>query len=511
MGDGNAHSRLAVRSPDASPTLIFPFVMNPLRTCLVLLSLAALPLPSAAASLPAPARPNIVLILADDLGWGSLGSYGADPALVRTPHCDRLAREGIRFTDANTPASVCSPTRYAVLTGRYCWRTSLKHEVLNVNSPLHIETSRVTLASLLQRAGYRTAGVGKWHLGYGTTKADYTGELRPGPLEVGFDHFFGVPSNHGDLTGVFIEDHQVAGLRSPQLKPFGANFYGGKPFMGLDAPQREDETVMSRLTARAIAEMERPGRPFFLYYAPVAVHEPVTPSAETKGTSQAGPYGDWIHEFDLNVGRLLAALDRLGIADQTLVILTSDNGGENKATRDRTQLRAQEAGLRLNGSWRAGKHSIYEGGFRVPFLARWPGKIPAGVVSSEMINLADLLATTAALVGAPLPAPGEGAEDSVNQLPALLGQKAATPRRQHMVVHSADGVFAVRHGPWKWVEGQPSKPKPPAARAIEFTPQLFNLADDPQEQRNVLAQHPEIARDLAAYLAGIRARGFSRE
>lgn len=481
--------------------------MNRPRLLLVACAWLLAPLCGAAVA-PVPARPNIVLILADDLGWGSLGSYGARPDLVRTPHCDRLAREGIRFIDANTPDSVCSPTRYAVLTGRYCWRTSLKHEVLNVNSPLHIEPTRLTLPSLLSRHGYRTAGVGKWHLGYGTAKPDYADELRPGPLEIGFDHYFGVPSNHGDLTGVYVDDHRVAGLRSANVRPFGANFYGGKPFMGLDAPQRDDKTVMATLTDRAIGWLEQQKEPFFLYFAPVAVHEPITPSDQTAGSSKAGPYGDWIHELDLSVGRLLDALDRLKQTQNTLVILTSDNGGENKKTRDGTQLQAQAAGLALNGRWRAGKHSIFEGGFRVPFLARWPGRIPAGSVSSQTINLVDLLATTAAIIGAPLPPAAQGAEDSMDVLPALLGRDA--PVRPHLIVHSADGVFAVRRANWKYIEGRPSKPKPPPARATEFRPQLYDLASDPQEQRDVLRDHPEIARELAALLESARDRGFSR-
>jgi arylsulfatase A len=164
-------------------------------------------------------KPNVVIILADDFGYGSTNAYGADPKLVRTPHLDRLAQEGRRFTDANTTSSVCSPTRYALMTGRYAWRTSLKFGVLNVNAPLHIETTRPNLAALFKKHGYQTAAVGKWHLGYGVGKPDYTGELKPGPLELGFDYHFGVPSNHGDMTGVFVENHRVFGLRSAQIKP----------------------------------------------------------------------------------------------------------------------------------------------------------------------------------------------------------------------------------------------------------------------------------------------------
>ena len=458
-------------------------------------------------------KPNIVFILSDDFGWGSASCYGADPKLVRTPNIDRLAREGRRFTDACAPASVCSPTRYAVLTGRYCWRTPLKYEVLGVFDPLWIEPTRVTVAPLLKQHGYHTAAIGKWHLGYGSSKpVDYTKLLRPGPLSVGFDFHLGIPSNHGDVTGIYVDCEHVQGLRSAKLTPVGACYYGGKPFLGLDAPQRKDEDVMEVLTNRAvdwIAE-QTPSQPFFLYFTPVAVHEPVTPSDATKGSSQAGPYGDWIHELDRSVGKLLAALDQHQLAENTLVIFTSDNGGENKKTRSGEQIAAIAAGLKMNGDWREGKHSIYEGGFREPYLARWPGKIPAGTICDETISLVDTLATVAAIVGAPLPPPAHGAEDSYNILPALLGAKLDAPLRPALVEHSADGVFAVRAGPWKWIEGHCAKPKPPKARTNEFREQLYNLHDDPAEQHNVLVQHPDVAQRLAALLEKYRREGFSR-
>ena len=280
--------------------------------------------------------PNIVVILSDDYGYGSATCYGADSAVIRTPNIDRLAQQGRRFTDANTTSSVCSPTRYSMLTGRYCWRTSLKHEVLGTTSPLHIEPGRLNLASLLKKYGYCTAAIGKWHLGYGSAaKVSFTQELKPGPLEIGFDYHFGVPSNHGDISGVYVENRRVFGLQSDRLDPerTGTNFKG-RPFLGLDAPQRVDEDVMPLLTTKAVEWIESQSAqvPFFLYYTPVAIHNPVTPSAKTKGTSQAGPYGDWIHELDDSVGRVLDALDRKGFAENTLVLFTSDNGGVNKPT-----------------------------------------------------------------------------------------------------------------------------------------------------------------------------------
>jgi len=465
--------------------------------------------PTRGAAAPAPVPPNIVLILADDFGYGSANCYGAPETLIRTPNLNRLAREGIRFTDASTPASVCSPTRYTLLTGRYCWRTSLKYEVLNVRAPLHIEPTRPTIASMLKGLGYRTAIVGKWHLGYQSEKTDYTKPLRPGPQDIGFDYQFAVPSNHGDVTGVYVEGDRVAGLRSATLYPGKYKNWKGKPQMGLDAPQRVDVDVMPTLTAKAVAwlKQQTPDTPFFLYYAPVAVHNPVTPSAKTRGTSRVGPYGDWIHELDASVGAVLATLDEQGLADNTLVLFTSDNGGERFGD---DQTAAQKAGLKPMGPLKGDKHTIWEGGFRVPYIVRWPGRVPAGAVCNEMVSLADTFATVAALVGAPMPPAAQGAEDSFNVLPAWLGQQHDSPLRPHMVLHSADGVFAIRQGPWKWIEGKPAKPKPPKARSDEFHPQLYNLANDLGETEDVGEANPAVATELQALLDRCRDAGQTR-
>jgi arylsulfatase A-like enzyme len=458
-------------------------------------------------------RPNIVFILADDFGYGSLNCNGADQKLIRTPNMDRIAKEGIRFTDANTPSSVCSPSRYAVLTGRYCWRTSLQYEVLPTNAPLHIEMTRVTMSSLLKQEGYSTAAIGKWHLGYGTGKTNFTNELTPGPLELGFDYHFGVPQNHGDASGVFVENHSVFGLRSKEIKPIGNNPYG-RPFMGIDAPQRVDTEVMDVLTDHAADWIGKQSaeKPFFLYFTPVAVHEPVTPSARRKGSSAAGAYGDWIHDLDDSVGRVLKALDDGKFTGNTLVILSSDNGGVFMTAGDRAEAVAYRAGLHVNGEWRGGKHGIYQGGFRVPFLARWPGKIAPNTTSAETINLVDMLATVAAVVEKPIPVGPEGAADSHNALPALLGKKLTGPVRSSMISHSADGVFAIRQGEWKYVEGKAAKPEKliPAARKGEVAQQLYNLRDDPKEQKNLIDDRRDVAAKLADLLSTQRAKGSSR-
>jgi arylsulfatase A len=466
--------------------------------------------PQSRAAADSAKHPNIVLILADDWGYGSANCYGADKRHIRTPNIDRVAAEGVRFTDANTPSSICSPSRYAVMTGRYCWRTSLKDGVLSVFSPLHIETDRLTMASLLKSQGYRTAAVGKWHLGYGSAaRTDYTRPLTPGPLQIGFDYHFAIPQNHGDVTGIYVENESVAGLRSAKVTPFGKSYYG-RPYVGIDAPQRTNETAMEVLTNHAVDWLDRQDdqTPFFLYFTPVAVHEPTTPSAATRGTSGVGPYGDWIHDLDHSVGRILNILEDKGLAKDTLLIFSSDNGGVLLTNGDRPEAVAYRAGLRVNGDWRAGKHSIYQGGFRVPFMVRWPGRSPAGATCDETICLVDMLATVAAITGQPLPPRDKGAEDSVNVLPTLLGQKIAQPLRQSMISHSADGIFAIRQGPWKFIEGKPSVPpnRVPALRKADMARQLYNLKDDPAEQHNVIDAHPEIAAGLQDLLSTTRGK-----
>ena len=455
-------------------------------------------------------RPNIVIILADDLGYGSLNSYGADESHIRTPHIDRLAEQGRRFTDANTPSSVCSPTRYGLLTGRYDWRTNQKHGVINTTDPLHIDTSRSTIASLLKSAGYRTAAIGKWHLGYGAKKADFTKPLTPGPLDVGFDYHFAVPQNHGDASGVYVRNRKVVGLRSDRNVPAGKSPYG-RDYMGIDAPQRVDENVMDELTTDAIKWLEKQNSntPFFLYFAPVAIHFPYTPSDKTKGVSGTGLYGDWIHELDLSVGRILDAIDRMKATEETLVIFTSDNGGVLMTEGQRPEAEAYRAGLRPNSHWRGRKHSIYEGGFRVPFLIRWPRRVQPGTVCDETINLVDIYATLAALIDHTVSRDEDVAEDSFNVLPAIVGEPHEEPLRPSMIVHSPNGNFAIRRGPWKYVEGKPSPTLKRIPRRDEVHAQLYNLRDDPGEQHNVINDHPDVVELLASLLGEQRASGRS--
>jgi hypothetical protein len=334
---------------------------------------------------------------------------------------------------------------------------------------------------------------------------------------------------------VFVENRFVYGLRTGKI-PAGMKLHGpdsddpnfkatygsedtegGKAtFLDLDAPRRVNERVMPLLTTKAAEwiTQQKKGTPFFLYYTPVAVHNPVTPEKDIAGQSKAGPYGDWILELDRSVGGVLKALDDKGIAQDTLVIFTSDNGGVYTPTRDTVQTQAFKAGLKVNAGLRGGKHDVWEGGFKVPFITRWPAKIPAGTECSDMISLADILATTAAIVGEKLPAAATGAEDSFNALPAFIGTKDAASTRDHMFIHSSDGVFAIRKGPWKWIEGIPVSDIKLGARkahATQFKPQLYNVKEDPAETKDVSAQNPEVVKELSALVNRYRDGGYSRE
>jgi arylsulfatase A len=317
------------------------------------------------------------------------------------------------------------------------------------------------------------------------------------------------------MTRVFVENHRVFGLRSDKLTPSP-----GK--LGLDAPERDDPQTMEQLTDRAVAwiEKQRGGAvPFFLYFAPVAVHELVTPSLQTSGSSKAGPYGDFIHDLDLSVGRILNALDKAGAADDTLLIFTSDNGGVvAQASKSNSQKEAMDAGLKINGALRGGKHDVWEGGFRVPFIARWPRRIPSGNTSNQMIGVVDLFATIAAVVGETNLDRATTAPDSVNVLSAFTGEPQQ-PLRSDLLFQSANGVYAIRSGPWKWIEGVPAVPpgankKAPgrnSPKAEQFKPQLINLQNDPGETTDVSAQHPEVVQRLSETLRRHRESGFSRQ
>eukprot|EP00913_Durusdinium_trenchii_P013372 g12553.t1 len=365
---------------------------------------------------------------------------------VPTPHMNRFAKSGMRFTDAHTPSSVCTPTRYGVLTGRYAWRTKLKKGVLWGYSPALIDTKRMTLASLLKSKGYHTACIGKWHLGLGTDeKTDYTKPLHPCPNDYGFDYFFGIPASLDMDPYVYVENDRVVAeptltvKRSEQARRGGGGFWRGGPI----APGFKHAEVLPMITRRATGfikgrSLKYSDKPFFLYLPLSAPHTPWLPTKEFRGKSGAGTYGDFAVQVDDTVGQVLQTLDRLDMTQNTLVIVTSDNGAHW------TPADIKKFGHRANRELRGQKADAWEGGHRVPFLVRWPGVVKANTVSNETICLTDLLATVAAVVDTPLPE--NAGEDSFSILPVLKGETLKRPIRTETVHHSVSGMFAIRHG-----------------------------------------------------------------
>jgi arylsulfatase A-like enzyme len=454
--------------------------------------------------------PNIVLILADDLGYGDLKCYN-DQSKIPTPRIDRLAAEGMRFRDAHTPSAVCSPTRYGLLTGRYAWRTRLKSGVLNGYSPALIEPGRTTLASLLQSHGYRTACVGKWHLGFGVDEpVDYGARLTLSPNSVGFDESFVLPASLDMPPYVFIEDGRPTVAPSQTIAGSAMRRHGGNGFWreGAIAPGFRHVDTLPTLVERAVRFVKQQTRekPFFLYFPLTAPHTPWMSIHEFRGRSGAGHYGDFVAQVDASVGMLLDALEQQQLADDTLVILTSDNGAHWLPSD------IAEWGHRANANWRGQKADIWEGGHRVPFIVRWPGIVAPASQSDQLICLTDVLATTAAIVGHPL-ARDEG-EDSVSILSVLAKGKSEVPPRAAIVHHSADGTFAVRQGPWKLATklGSHGFSEPKHVEPMPGGPQgqLYHLGEDPAESRNRWLDEPDIVDRLTRLLSGYQSQGYSR-
>ncbi len=470
-------------------------------------------------------QPNIIVILADDIGYGDLGCYGA--TRFQTPNVDRLARGGLRFTDGHATAATCTPSRYSLLTGEYAWRKK-GTSILPGDAALILPPGRTTLPALLQRAGYRTAVIGKWHLGLGSGKLDWNQDLKPGPLEIGFDHAFIIPATGDRVPCVYVEDHRVVGLDpGDPLRVSYQEKVGSEP-TGKDHPEMlkmhpskghdqtivngisrigsmaggkaarwTDEDMADTLTRKAIGFIEKnKARPFFLYFATHDIHVPRVPHPRFAGKTDMGPRGDAIVQFDWCVGEILAALDRLGLAEDTLIILSSDNGPVvDDGYRDDAVRRLGDH--RPAGRWRGGKYSTFEGGTRLPFLVRWPRRVRPGV-SDALVCQVDLLASLAALTGQQL---DEAAgPDSFEILSALLGE--AKTGRTHLV-ENGNGL---RLGVWKFIQGG-AQGKMKAAEPA----QLFNLADDPGETTNLAARHPERVAEMTALLQQIRAAGRSRK
>jgi arylsulfatase A-like enzyme len=464
-------------------------------------------------------KPNIVLILADDLGYGDVRCFNPQ-SKIPTPNLDRLASQGMRFTDAHSSSAVCTPTRYSLLTGRYNWRSRLQNGVLGGLSPRLIEPGRLTVAEVLRRNGYATAAIGKWHLGMDWVKApgenvselsietpkqvrnvDYTRPIRNGPNSVGFQYYFGISASLDMVPYTFIANDRVTQLPTIDKSfPMTLGNEAKRTRHGPAAPDFEASEVLPELTRRAVGYIaERAGKgPFFLYVALNAPHTPVLPTTEWQGKSGINPYADYVMQTDDSIGQILGALGQHGLASNTLVVATSDNGCSPEANFH--QLAA--AGHYPSFVFRGTKADIFDGGHRVPLIVTWPGWIAAGTTNDSLAGLVDFMATCADLVGAKLP-PNAG-EDSISLLPGLLG-KRHTPVRDSLIHHSINGSFAIRQGKWKLVlcpdSGGWSAPRP-GSQAAKGMPeaQLYNLETDIAETNNLHASHPEVVARLQALL-----------
>lgn len=486
------------------------------KAALISLALGIIPLVASAGQ----ANPNVVYILADDMGIGDLGCYNPE-SKIPTPHMDALAAIGMRFTDAHSGSAVCTPTRYGLLTGRYCWRTRLKSGVTWGASPCLIPPDRMTVASLLKKHGYNTACVGKWHVGLdwatkepGVTltdnwqkdvpKIDFSKPIRLGPPQLGFDYFFGIPASLDMPPYVYVQNDRVTAAPTGMVEG-----KSGKPYIreGIAAPGFNERDVLPEMTRRALAWLDKQSAdtPFFLYFPLPAPHTPVVPIEKFRGKSKAGEYGDFVVQCDWVVGQVIETLKQRGVANNTLLIVTSDNGSSPHGFPIKEEIQYQHATSHI---YKGRKSHTYEGGHRVAFIASWPARMKAGSVCDEPICHTDLLATCAEIVGEKLP-DGAG-EDSVSILPLLEGRKLDGPLREAVVHHSLNGTFCIRQGEWKLIHGPghggfTSIKEPFSKDSI----QLYHVAGDVRETKNVAEEHPEVVNRLRKLLASYIERGRS--
>ncbi len=494
-----------------------------------------------AASLHAAEKPNIVFILADDIGYGDLGCYGA--TLVKTPNLDRLRSSGCKFTDAHSPASTCTPTRRALLSGTYSWRQKEASSIMPGDAALGIKPGTVTLPSMLKQAGYHTGIVGKWHIGLGPEGGpDWNGEIKPGPLELGFDYSFIMAATGDRVPTVYLENHRVVGLdpadpikvsykekigteptgkENPELLKLKhthghdmtiVNGVGRIGWMtGGKSARWRDEDMADTFTSKAVAflEKQKADAPFFLYFATHNIHVPRVPNERFKNASQCGIRGNSIAELDESVGKVLATLDRLKFSENTLVIFTSDNGGVNDDGYEDFDTSAHK----MNGVLRGTKGTLFEGGHRVPFLARWPGHIREGSESGALLAHLDMLATFAALTGMKLA--DDAAPDSINVLPALLGESKTG--RLDFIAHNGgvETPKATRVGDWVFIP--PMRGPGYGGRAAQAgndldmtNGALFNLAEDVSQKKNLITENPAKAEEIKAFLAKAQKAGRTR-
>ena len=491
----------------------------------------------AGAAYAAPAAPNILFILADDMGRGDVSAYNPNSAW-RTPHIDKLAHAGIIFSDAHSNSAVCSPSRYSILTGRYSWRSTLKQGVGSGFSSPIIEPGRLTVADLLRAHGYATAMIGKWHLGLSWSSSnpaaiardadptdgeysmrppvkgrspgefvDYLKPFREGPFAHGFDSFLGISASLDMPPYVWLRNDRV---EAPPTHSIKANKL---PAMWRAGPEADDFAhvdVLPRLTSEAVTFLSKQNgrKPFFLYLALTAPHTPIIPTKDFTGSTHTTPYGDFCSQVDAAVGQVLDALAADHLEENTLVIFTADNGCSPSADFPELAKYHHDPQMGLRGE----KADIYEGGHRIPFMARWPGHIQAGRMSGEVISQVDFMATCADLLSSPLPA--NTGEDSYSLLPVLLSPEFRSPLREATVHHSINGSFAIRQGPWKLClcpdSGGWSDPKPGFAPPGSPPFQLFNLERDPAETTNLYAVNPEMVNRLGMLLKSYVLNGRSK-
>ncbi|WP_229214948.1 sulfatase family protein [Dyadobacter bucti] len=471
-------------------------------------------------------KPNIVVILADDLGYGDLQCYNPE-SQTSTPNLDRLSREGLRFTDAHSGSAVCTPTRYGLITGRYAFRSPLKKGVLGGYSPALIEENRFTVADLMKQSGYQTAVIGKWHLGLNWPERDASqpqpggapdswpagdklnikADLLQGPNDLGFDYSYIIPSSLDIPPYIYLENGRPTNRDIGEIEgkndPRGVFWRSGKA-----AGDFKLEQTLDHLGSKAkefLIGQSKTKQPFFLYLPLTSPHTPWLPSKGFQGKSGAGIYGDFVAHTDDVVGQVVRTLDSLGLKDNTLIVFTSDNGADWKPG-DKEKFPKHQA----NGILRGQKSDIWEGGHRVPFIVRWPGAGRKPGTVSETVCLTDLMSTFASLTGRKIPA--NAGQDSFDFSPVLSKSGSGKPVRQSIIHHSINGMFAIRKGRWKYVEGQGSGGWSRDESATkELTAQLYDIENDPRETQNLVQQKPEIARELKTLLLAQQDSGFTRE
>ena len=466
-------------------------------------------------------KPNIVYILADDMGYGDLSGLNSESG-IQTPHMDKIIREGVHFTDVHSNSSVCTPTRYGIITGRYAWRSSLKKGVLNGYKPALIEEDRPTVASYLKTNGYTTACIGKWHIGLGmqpkdgekkvigkngVSNVDFSKRIKD-PSDLGFDYSYIIPASLDIPPYVYIENGKTVELPTEFTK--GKNEGRGVMWRpGEKAPSFVFDQVLDNFTKKSVSFIDNQKEaddPFFLYFALTAPHRPWLPVGKAIGKSKAGLYGDFVTMVDDAVGAVVAALEKLGQLENTLIIVTSDNGA-SWTERDQ-QLYAHRA----NYIYKGRKADIYEGGHRVPYIAQWPGVIPAGLTSNQLMCTTDLFGTLSGVLNQSKIK--NGAEDSYNLWPAYTSN-VKTPIREAVVHHSFWGMFSIRKDQWKYTpqlgSGGFTKPKSIEPKLNEAPETLYDIIKDPKEKHNLYNEHPEVVAALAQLLETYKRQGFSNK